>query len=271
MIKPVHNSNDLQVSPLLDRSNPEFSTNNFLNIEQIEDYISRNLLFFALNSRANLILRKTEFNYRLYFSATRLFDLREILVDIKLSLPISVDLIRRLEVKSPALEIFLDAGFLHKATLRRMTLAQSSGATLPKHRNEAVRVARESDIDSIYHLLHNNFDSILEQLPDLSEVRKYVESQNALVVDGDDGICGLLIHTRDGKVAHLKHWVVAKSHQNTGLGMGLFSRFLSDNNDVNRYDLWVLSDNQKVIEIYERIGFKFDGLLDEVLMTQERS
>jgi N-acetylglutamate synthase-like GNAT family acetyltransferase len=182
-----------------------------------------------------------------------------------------VDLIRRLEGESPALEIFLEAGFLHKATLRRMTLAQSVGARLPKYRNEAVRVARESDIDSIHHLLHNNFDSILEQLPDLTEVRRYVESQNALVVDGNNDICGLLIQSRDGKVAHLKHWIVAESHQNTGIGMGLFSRFISDNNGVNRYDLWVLSDNQKVIEIYERIGFKFDGLIDEVLITQERS
>jgi ribosomal protein S18 acetylase RimI-like enzyme len=271
MIKPVHNSNELQVSSLLDRSNPEFSTNNFLSIEQIEDYISRDLLFFDSNSSANLIFRKTEFNYRLYFSASRLFDLREVLADIKLPLPISVDLIRRLEGESPALEIFLEAGFLHKATLKRMTLAQSVGARLPKYRNEAVRVARESDIDSIHHLLHINFDSIVEQLPDLTEVRRYVESQNALVVDGNNDICGLLIQTRDGKVAHLKHWIVAESHQNTGIGMGLFSRFISDNNVVNRYDLWVLSDNQKVIEIYERIGFKFDGLIDEVLITQERS
>lgn len=269
MIEPVRDINDLQVSHLLDRANPEFSTNNFLSVEQIEDYISRNLLFFASTSSASVILRKTEFNYRLYYSATKLFDLRKILENINVSIPISVDLVHRSEMKSTALEIFQDSGFFHKATLRRMALAQSVGASLPRHRHEAVRVARESDIDSIHHLLHSNFDSILEQIPDFTEVRKYVESQNALVVEEDNDVCGLLIHTRDGKVAQLKHWLVAKSHQNTGIGMGLFSRFLSDNIGVNRYDLWVLSDNKKVIEIYERTGFEFDGLIDEVLINQE--
>lgn len=144
----------------------------------------------------------------------------------------------------------------------------------------AIRRARPEDAEALAHLHLDVWDDaytgLMAQsiLDDRRErVAERVERWHGIlgsdhgnsVVEGPDGLIGFgsIGRGRDNDVdleLELYALYVRKRWWGTGIGYALLREVLGDRAAY----LWVLADNQRAIDFYERQGFRLDGTTDEL-------
>jgi GNAT superfamily N-acetyltransferase len=144
----------------------------------------------------------------------------------------------------------------------------------------SVREATASDAEALAHLHLDVWDDAYTGLMPqqlLDDRRSAVDQRVAswqdilaggtttLVAEGPDGLVGFVCAGtgRDNDVdteLELMALYVRAAHWGSGLGYALFSKAVGDRAAY----LWVLAGNARAIEFYERQGFRFDGVEDEL-------
>ena len=136
--------------------------------------------------------------------------------------------------------------------------------------NINIEYATQDDINNIQTLYSSIFNLYIDRILTKSELEYYINHKNILVNRHGSHIAGCLIFSKlDTETTyHLRYWFVDKKHHEElkGVGKSLLHKLYKIVNTGNMIEVWSRKDNQLVTDIYEKYGFKKDGLECDVLI-----
>ena len=136
--------------------------------------------------------------------------------------------------------------------------------------NINIEYATKDDINNIQKLYSSIFNLYIDRILTKSELEYYTNHKNILVYRHGSHIAGCLIFSKlDTETTyHLRYWFVDKKHHEElkGVGKSLLHKLYKIVDTGNMIEVWSRKDNQLVTDIYEKYGFKKDGLECDVLI-----
>ena len=135
---------------------------------------------------------------------------------------------------------------------------------------EAIHKAETADMDDlndIYQLLYGTFDIMTDHLVSKAELRTLIEVCQVLKIAIDGELAGVLLFETFGKKSYLRSICVSENFVGKKIGLSLLQGyFLRNRENTKLFYLWVESTNEKAIRLYERLGYKDDGLREYTYM-----
>lgn len=205
-------------------------------------------------TQESLVLLARELDFiRLYFVTRNTADLRLAVAGTPTDADVIVNHIHK-EDDAGVSEAF--AGFAWYSTYERM-INRAAGAR-PRH--EDVVFAADADADEVSSLLATTFDKYTDHLPSHDALRARIAGEEVLVRRSNDRITGFVIFAVDGGVANFNYVYNDRDagHDATAL-IDTFYAVLHDRG-IRRTFLWVDARKSGVVRLYERFGWKRDGL-----------
>ena len=154
------------------------------------------------------------------------------------------------------------------AVLRRMShqhfLPESPENPLKLPYPYIIRPANEQDIWDIEDIFKEQFNALMERIPDQEELRELIRKEGIRLAFCNGKLAGFIIFQKEGQNLHLRYWWTAPGFRGGGIGSGLMREFIKASNGTMRQFLWVFSDNENAIKRYKHYGFEFDGTEDEI-------
>lgn len=150
--------------------------------------------------------------------------------------------------------------------LRRMS--RSGIFMAPREKPKRVEKASIEDIHLLSEILATYFNPLTERIPDDKELEELIAKEGISIIRMKEGIGGMIIYETDATNIHLRYWWVSPESRNMGLGSELLKDFFTKGLSCKRQFLWVFSDNKDAIAKYKHYGFTFDGIADEIYITQ---
>jgi len=239
--------------------------------EKIGKWIATNQLFYFETERSTFLLRKSFDYYHLYYiarSEDALYnDLKKFTK--KFSSKIVIDIFGTIHHLEKITNKLKHIGFCIECKLFRMSKINLSALSV----NSSIQnVSYEQYTEDIIFLLKNNFDNIIDQIPNKSEISNLIKSGNALLsISEDKSLKGFLLYNKKNKTAILRYWFVLPKYRNLGVGTKLMKDFLGLNKDTRRLILWVAEHNTNAIKIYEHYGFVPEKIHNFVLIMKEKN
>ena len=152
----------------------------------------------------------------------------------------------------------------YKKYIRKQMIAGTEEWCEPKHTTETADV---SDLNDIYELLYGTFDVMTDHLVSEGELRNFLEMSQVLKVRMDGELAGVLLFEVFGKKSYLRSICVSENFVGKKIGLSLLQGyFLRNRENTKLFYLWVESTNEKAIRLYERLGYKDDGLREYTYM-----
>ncbi|CAN0460382.1 unnamed protein product, partial [Hapterophycus canaliculatus] len=121
------------------------------------------------------------------------------------------------------------------------------------------------DFEEIQKLLESNFDVYSKFTPSIDELKSF--SDTTYIIKENNKIVAFAICQNTGNTAELRFLLVLKEQRGSGYG-SLLMKYLSFDKDINRLLLWVNIENKIAINLYKKMGFKEDELLNCVLANE---
>ena len=239
-----------------------FITNFFPEQRKIEIWCSHNSLNLFETDEAVIFLKTDEEFTALMYCATTVDELFAAIALLSHEGTLVVDQIIDSRTNRSVLDRFIDAGFIIRKCLVRMSKVNSVPSTIDLISDTCVY---ESDIPMLNHLLQTNFDKYSEQLPTLEEIKDFVVEQHVIIKRVDDEIAGFIIYDQTPSTLYLRYWLVNPNFRNKGIGSSLFREFSRRGNACKRHILWVMEDNDNAIIRYKHYGYNEENLRNYVL------
>lgn len=247
--------------------NSGFHTNFYVERGRAEEWISNKEMFFLQFKDVTFILRCSRDFYHLYFFYSNdehfAYFIQKV---VGLNLTLVIDLLGNSQTPSQEYSILRNIGFLEHQKLLRMRQGAIKRKT---HRNKTLICNGVlKDIEQIKSLFEKNLDKYSEQIPNNQEIKKAVEKQQILVCSIEKKVVGLLYYDIQGARSHLKHWLVSSEFRGKGIGTALIEEYYNLSFEAKTFTLWVIASNESVIDIYNRHGYRFDGMYDSILLYE---
>ncbi|MBQ8667561.1 MAG: GNAT family N-acetyltransferase [Lachnospiraceae bacterium] len=159
-------------------------------------------------------------------------------------------------------EVYEASGFEYHIALSRMTRFCNDGTDGELEYGE---YAKNEDAEEIRDILEQSMDIMADQVPGVSEIKDYIVEKKVIVIrDEENGsIISCILWTRLGKGMEWKYWALNPAYKGTMHSINLLDDFLRVNGGVKRSTLFV-RDRNPASAIYQKIGFRYDGLKDYV-------
>lgn len=246
--------------------NDAVASNLFFNKDNLRKWVNKKQLFLHQTEKSMLLWRdRTEFLHLFFCTADR-EEFKHTLKNWlkKKVLPVCIDL---LAGKDDDRHVLADCGFTLRCRLRRMCSIRRYVCERGRILSD-VDFARVEESEEIVTLLQDTFDSFSEQIPDMDEVKEDINKRNIVVSRDEQGkIAAIEYFNRMGQTLWLRFWATKAIYRERGLyGAIALKKALDFHGDARRVNLWVREDNVSAINVYENIGFSFDGLEDEVFL-----
>ena len=81
-------------------------------------------------------------------------------------------------------------------------------------------------------------------------------------------LAGLLFFETQGVTSTIRYWVVAEKFRTLRYGSALMRAYFAAQAAIQRFNLWVIADNQPAILRYQHYGYASDKLVDHVLVNK---
>jgi ribosomal protein S18 acetylase RimI-like enzyme len=117
-------------------------------------------------------------------------------------------------------------------------------------------------------VIEDSFNHYAEQIPKLYELKTAIQQRQIQVVKSGENIAGLLFFETQGVSSTVRFWVVDKNFRSLRVGSALMVNYLTTHAGVQRFTLWVNSENQKAIQQYAHYGYTSDGYIDHILANE---
>lgn len=150
--------------------------------------------------------------------------------------------------------------------LRRMIRIENRDEI--KSPSERVEKASVKDINGIREIFTEHFNPLTERIPDNEELERLIKMNGISVVRNSERIIGMIIYEKNPTSIHLRYWWVSPTQRNKGIGADLLRDYFLAGQNCKLQFLWVFSDNNDAISKYRHYGFDFDGIADEIYITQ---
>ena len=241
----------------------EWYTNYYISDGVAEVWISKQQLMMYRHKNVVFIFRKRN-NFSLVYYFASSFD--GLVSSIKGLLDsttetLSVDVLQRNGTECAVGKAFLEAGFDKRVRLHRMKF----NAQIYESCNfDDICCADVDDAESVYDMLHSEFDELCEQIPDLDEIKNAIRNKEIMVVKDNSMLIAFLWIERIRKIAMIRYWLTHSEYRSRNFGAKLMQYVLSANKDATQVLVWVREDNIRAIKKYEKMGFINDILVDDV-------
>ena len=249
----------------------KFFTNFFWNDDTHNQWIEHHELSYAkLSERTVLIFRKNDGFKNLYYITANLDDLgQQLKIWSETNKECYVcDIVGREKDIEPLQHIFSSIGFSICRMLKRMVRVKDISDLSPVE-NNYISYASYDDISAIHEILETFFDKYSEQLPTEYELQKQIDKHGVILYKEASKIGGIVIFDDLKATMQLKYWLVLPEFRDKHIGTLLYNAMMYDCRNAKRQMHWVVSDNDNAIKRYLHYGYKFDSLIDTILLKQK--
>jgi RimJ/RimL family protein N-acetyltransferase len=244
-----------------------FLTNFYAAPGQIQTWICRESLFRVPDAAAVILLRRDRRFFHVAHLAAGERALVAALTRLASTVPATLvaDLIGKPGDLSEMVSLYRSAGFHPHRSLVRMTKLIPPGWRTAEP-DPIVQWAGVADAEEIQAFLERMQDPLVEQTPEVVDVRGWANTRQVLKVRQEGGICGVLIFNTTGIAAVLRYWFVDGRFRNLGFGGKLIRAFFHHCINCQRISLWVITDNDDSIRKYQHFGFHQEDMIDQVVV-----
>lgn len=131
-------------------------------------------------------------------------------------------------------------------------------------------IANASDLNDIYQLLYGTFDIMSDHLLSKEELYTFLELSQVLKVRIDGALAGVLLYETFGKKSYLRSLCVSEEFIGKKVGLTLLEEYIKKNQERTKlFYLWVESTNDRAIRLYDRFGYKDDGLHEYIYLYKD--
>ena len=246
-----------------------FCTNFFPVQSKIESWVSHNELMAETRDGVTFFLRKDRDFSHVYFCAARPSAFGRELAQLSSSTTeaLAADLVGPETSLTELLSLAQQCGFRPHSRLIR--LARVATVITPSVQSPAdIELPAEADVPAILKLIEDTFDRFADQLPTSYEIESAITAQQIFVVKQNAHIAALLFFETQGLTSTIRYWLVDPGFHSRGLGSALIRHYFSTQPAVRRFILWVTAKNANAIQKYQHYGYKPDGLVDHVLVSE---
>ena len=247
-----------------------FCTNFFPVPQKLQSWIDHAELFCEHHSKAAFFFRKDREFWRIYFCAADGETLKReftALPDVKIKFMV-MDLIEREATPDSLLPIMESIGFRLYTRLQRLARSGSPDSQ-PIFSGELQPVyANNEDIQAVFDILNASFDHYAEQLPPIYEIEAAINNGQILMIKHVQALAGLLFFETQGFTSAIRYWLVAEKFRSLRYGSALMRAYFAAHAAIQRFNLWVIADNQPAILKYRHYGYTSDKLVDHVLVNE---
>lgn len=244
--------------------NKRYHTNYFLLADKLQNMITEYKIFIQQLDNGFILYKREDTYFRLYYF---FYNLKE-LNFTKADLPVVIDIIKKDSDSTEIDDLWMDCGFHKYAKYKRMAVA-SKDINIPFcERENFSLIASQSDTDSIYGILTNNFDIFSDHIPKVEEVFQAITDKNVILEKNISGnITGFLFFELMGISSLIRYIFVDPKFRGQGISRQLMAKYfqLTCQNVVNHL-LWVDEKNYIAQKLYISYGYKFDNLIDNILI-----
>lgn len=149
---------------------------------------------------------------------------------------------------------------LYKEYIRKQMIPATGEWSEPEH---VIETADIEDLNAIYELMHKTFDILTDHLVSRGELRDLLKMSQVLKISIQGVLAGFLLFEVFGKKSYLRSICVSEDFAGKKVGLSLLrGYFLRNRENTRLFYLWVENTNEKAIRLYERLGYKDDGLIE---------
>lgn len=248
-------------------------SNAFIADEQVESLLLAQSASVLGRPHSAILIVDREYFEELYFSATSNLELEEAISKVEAIKSLVVELVHKPPINQELISAFISNDFQVRRELIRLSKRgqeklsyDESGQSSPKIK---ITSACMQDAQIVQDILLDEFDKFSERVPSISEVEVSIANEEIFISSENGRNCGIIWFTDSGNYAHLRYIAVLPEFRGAGVGSCLMNFMLSRLEEAGRIDLWVVSDNQRAINMYSKLGFVRDGLANVVLMKEK--
>ena len=237
-----------------------YVTNFYAGKDSLQSWIEWKEADYLLTEKALFLLRNSKFSTQVYYFSD---GNEEVLTGLKQLTEerdsLNVDYLGHGDDMK---EVYEAAGFKYYIALSRMTRFCKEGED---GRLEYGEYAKSDDAEEICDILEKSMDIMADQVPSVYEIKEYINQSRAIILRNKDNndIISCILWTRLGKGMEWKYWALNPNYKGTIYSINLLDDYLRINGAVKRATLFV-RDGNPASTMYQKIGFKYDGLKDYV-------
>jgi ribosomal protein S18 acetylase RimI-like enzyme len=243
------------------QENRKFTNCYFSNSDLQKRFSNNEFETFQTQSDAVLLLEKTRYDfYKLLFFSKDILKVEwNAFSDKKLVLNMIIRK-SKLEESHPVIDkIQLDGKFSTRGKFVRMatTLPENK---LEKESYKIITKPEHLDFEELQKLLEQNFDIYSEFIPSLSDLGDFRDT--TYIIKENNKIAAFAICQNIGNTKELRFLLVLKEHRKKGYGHLLLKHSIAIDQSITRYYLWVNIENKAAINLYNKMGFNEDDILN---------
>lgn len=121
------------------------------------------------------------------------------------------------------------------------------------------------ELEELQKLLEENFDIYAEYIPSLKDLQDFRES--TYIIKENNKIAAFAICQNIGNTKELRFLLVLKEHRGKGYGNLLMTYCTAADKGINRFFLWVNVENKEAINLYNKMGFTEDDILNYIFIN----
>jgi len=251
----------------VDKKDSEWVTNFYLNEDNLNHWIDKGRLFFLDCGSTVFFFRADRDFFHLYYYSNSMMSLQKDVKNIRnADYIIVVDCIG-LASLGRTVSVFIENGFKRYISYTKMQRAIGKEEILPNPSYDIV-FPRLDEASIICKMFENNFDRFAEQLPTIDEMEKLITIKSVIMVREGSDIAGVLIRNKKLKTSVLMFYLVNKKYRGKGVGGALLSHYLNEYRG-GIITLWVLSNNENAISVYQHYGFGKKQISDQILINKD--
>jgi GNAT superfamily N-acetyltransferase len=247
-----------------------FCTNFFPVQSKLESWVARGELTAEARDGVTFFLRKDRDFSHLYFCAANPSAFGRELAQLSSGTAekLATDLVGPEASLTELLNLAQQCGFRRYSRLVRLARVASAVSPSSVQCPAGIQVAAEGDTPEILGLIEILFDRFADQLPTLYEIEAAIAARQIFIIRQNGAIAALLFFETQGVTSTIRYWLVASQFHSRGFGSALIRHYFLSQPAVRRFILWVTATNQNAIQKYQHYGYKPDGLVDYVLLSE---
>lgn len=248
----------------IEENGDEWFSNLLARDDELTRWIEKGQVSVAATPTTALLLRQRYGCQRLYFANVKLGTLAEDLKSCLAGIPEKVitTVLERDGENQAIKKAIYSAGFSHYELLKYAMKINDPEPPSP----QGLDFAQSTDAASIDAIIKENFDPLLDQNPDLDEIRDAIENKRVLVARWPENknTVAFISFERKGKTLWARYMATMKAYRKySPYGALLYYQLLALHADAQRIVGWIRHDNTISREMHQAIGFQCDGLSTE--------
>jgi ribosomal protein S18 acetylase RimI-like enzyme len=220
-------------------------------------------VFFSTHDKSLVFLIKDQQYdfYKVYFATANLDSLKILLNSIHNKNCILEFITKDLD-NYQLFEIFEQARFNQYAILKKMSLLSIKQLELTLHTQSNVKTANSIHSDIIHEIFNKQFDKFIDRIPTKKIINMAIKDELILVAFENDVISGFLWFDFKKVISEIRYLYVCPEFRGIGISSNLLNEYHKKVSIVKKKQLWVLSNNNIALNLYNKFGYKFDALSD---------